>query len=121
MIIIVKLIGFLIMIFGFCIFSVPSLTKKIFELCLKGNNLYVAGVVRGAIGLILFFAASQSLVPLAAIALGLMFLVSGIIVFASDEEKLKAFIASYSELPSLLIRLFGLIAASFGILVFAIF
>jgi len=42
----------------------------------------------------LFAAASQSPAPLAAIALGIMFLVSAIVIFAADMEKLKSFTAA---------------------------
>ncbi|PIW58272.1 MAG: hypothetical protein COW13_05310 [Candidatus Omnitrophica bacterium CG12_big_fil_rev_8_21_14_0_65_50_5] len=66
-------------------------------------------------------AVSHSRVPLAAIALGVMFLMSGIIVFASDTEKLKTFISHYAQMPALVIRLLGLVAACFGLLVFSIF
>lgn len=121
MIILVKLVGALIAVLGLAIFASPWVTQKIFGFFKEGKNIYYAGVVRSIIALLLFIAASQSVVPLAAIALGLMFLVSGIAVFATDVEKLKAFIASYSEMPSLIVRLLGLVAASFGILIFSIF
>lgn len=61
------------------------------------------------------------MVPLAAIALGLMFLASGMVVFAADLEKMKGFMTHYSEMPSLVIRLLGLVAGCFGILIFSIF
>ena len=73
------------------------------------------------LGIILFLCTSKSSVPLAAIALGLMFLVSGIAVFAADVEKIKNFVSAYSEMPGLVIRLLGLVAAAFGILIFSIF
>ncbi|MFA6379324.1 MAG: hypothetical protein WCX16_06060 [Candidatus Omnitrophota bacterium] len=121
MIILAKFIGLLIMVFGFFIFASPTFTQKVFTFFKEGNRIYLAGVIRGAVGLIFFISASQCVVPLAAIALGLMFLVSGIVVFAIDVEKIKAFISSYSEMPGLVIRLLGLVAASFGILIFSIF
>ena len=119
--ILAKLIGVLIMALGLAIFASPQFTQKIFNFFKEGKRVYYAGVIRTAVGLVLFFAASKSAVPLAAIALGLMFLVSGIVVFAADLEKMKAFITHYSEIPGLVIRLFGLVGASFGILIFSIF
>lgn len=121
MIILVKLVGVLIMALGLVIFASPAFTQKIFDFFKEGKKIYIAGVIRTVVGILLFLCASQSAVPLAAIALGLMFLVSGIVVFAADIEKLKAFIASYSQMPTLVIRLLGLVAASFGILIFSIF
>ena len=120
MVILVKLVGVLIMAVGLVIFASPSITQKIFDFIKEGKRIYYAGVVRSVIGLALFFCASRSSVPLAAIAVGLMFLVSGIAVFAADVEKIKAFMSSYSEMPSLVIRLLGLVAASFGMLIISI-
>ncbi|HOW36537.1 MAG TPA: DUF2065 family protein [Candidatus Omnitrophota bacterium] len=121
MIILVKIVGILIMALGLMIFVSPEFTQKLFAFFKDGKKIYYAGVFRSVVGLILILGSGESLVPLAAIALGLMFLVSGIAVFASDTEKLKAFIESYSQMPALVIRLLGLVATSFGILVFAIF
>jgi len=121
MIVITKLVGFLIAGFGLVIFASPKVTEKIFHFFMQGKNLYIAGVIRVSVGLVLLVAASQSAVPLAAIALGVMFLVSGIVIFAADEQKLKDFMLAYSQMPSLVIRLLGLMAASFGILIISIF
>jgi uncharacterized protein YjeT (DUF2065 family) len=121
MISLVKLVGLLIMALGLAIFASPSFAQKIFDFIKEGKRIYYAGVIRTAVGLILFLCASQSRVPLTAIALGLMFLVSGIVVFAADPEKLKALIGFYSEMPGLVIRLLGLVAAAFGILIVSIF
>jgi uncharacterized protein YjeT (DUF2065 family) len=121
MVILAKLIGVLVTVLGLAIFASPQFTQKIFDFFKKGKRIYYAGVIRTVIGLVLFICASQSSVPLAAIALGLMFLVSGIAVFAADTEKIKAFMAAYGEMPGLVLRLLGPVAASFGILIFSIF
>ncbi len=121
MIFLVKLIGVLIAALGLTIFASPSFTQKIFGFFKVGKRVYYAGVIRTFVGLVLLICSTRSTIPLAAISLGLMFLVSGIAVFASDPEKLKAFIQPFREMPELVIRLLGLVAASFGILIFAIF
>ena len=121
MVILAKVVGMLITIMGLAIFASPQFTQKIFGFFKEGTRIYLAGVVRGVVGFILLIGASQSEVPLAAIALGLMFIMSGIVVFAADLDKLKDFIESYSQMPALVLRLLGLVAASFGILIFGIF
>lgn len=121
MIILAKLIGVLIAVFGLTIFAMPAFTEKVFSFFIKGKRIYLAGVIRSFTGLVLLLAASRSLVPIAAIALGIMFLTSGIVVFAVEIEKMKIFIEHYREMPGLVLRLFGLAAASFGILIFSIF
>ncbi len=121
MVILVKLIAMVIAAFGLAIFAAPQFSQKVFEFIQKGNRLYYAGVGRGVVGLVLLLTASKSPVPTGAVALGVMLLVSGIAVFAADIEKLKAFVEGVSQMPGLVVRLMGLIAASFGILIFSIF
>jgi uncharacterized protein YjeT (DUF2065 family) len=121
MIVLIKLTGILIAVLGLTIFASPEFTQKLFAFFKTGKRIYYAGVIRTMIGLVLFICASRSSVPLAAISLGLMFLVSGITVFAAEAEKLKTFMSAYSQMPSLVIRLLGLVAASFGILIVSIF
>ncbi|MFH0984496.1 MAG: hypothetical protein V1882_03055 [Candidatus Omnitrophota bacterium] len=120
LIVLVKLVGLVIVGLGITIFASPKFTQKIFAFVKEGKRIYWAGVVRSLLGLALLLCAPGSLVPVATVAVGVLFLLSGIIVFASDLEKLKAFLVHYSELPVLVIRLLGLVAASFGILIFSI-
>ncbi len=120
MVILAKLLGVAVAAFGLTIFASPDFVKKVFDFFKVGKRIYYAGVLRVLIGLLLLVSVSHSTVPLAVIALGLLFLVSGIIVFAVDLEKTRAFLAHYSELPQLIIRLLGLVAACFGLLIFSV-
>jgi uncharacterized protein YjeT (DUF2065 family) len=121
MTILAKLIGAAVTVFGLAIFASPQFTQKVFVFFKQGKRIYLAGVIRISVGVVLLLAASRSSVPLAAIALGALFLLSGVIVFAADPEKLKSFMEHYSAMPGLVIRLLGLVAACFGVLVFSIF
>jgi len=120
MLILAKLIGVVIAVFGLTIFATPQITKRVFDFFKEGKNIYWAGVVRVLIGLVLLLAAAHSAIPVATICVGVIFLLSGIIVFAVDLEKMKNFIAYFDEMPALVTRLLGLLAASFGILIFSI-
>ncbi len=121
MIFLAKLIGVIITLFGLTVFATPKITEKVFAFFMEGKNLYLAGVIRIVTGVVILLAMSGSLVPTAAFSLGAMLLVSGALIFVIGVEKMKAFIAHYKQMPTLVIRLFGLIAATFGILIFSIF
>jgi len=120
MLILAKLFGILIAGFGLAIFSTPQITQKVFAFMKEGKRIYGAGVLRCVVGLVLLLAAPRSAIPVAAIAVGVMFLLSGIIIFSCDLEKLKGFLAHYSEMPVLILRLLGLVVVSFGILIFSV-
>lgn len=121
MILAAKLLGVLISFLGLMIFASPKCADKIFSFFKEGSRLYIAGGIRLCAGLLLLAAASQSIVPLAALALGLLFLVGGAVIFISGLDKMKTLLAHYAQMPPLMIRLMGLVAASFGLLTFSIF
>ena len=120
MLILAKLVGLLVAVLGLAIFALPQFLQKVFDFLKEGKRIYWAGVGRSLVGLILLIGAPQSVLPVATVSVGVMFLLSGIIVFACDLEKLKSFLTHYSELPVLVIRLLGLVTACFGILIFSI-
>jgi hypothetical protein len=120
MLILAKLIGLLIAVLGIAIFALPQFLQKVFDFLKEGKRIYWAGVGRSLVGLILLIGAPQSVLPVATVSVGVMFLLSGIIVFACDLEKLKGFLTHSSAMSVLVIRLLGLVAASFGILIFSI-
>ena len=115
-----KLIGLVVAGFGLTIFISPKFTQKIFDFIQKGKRIYWGGVVRCLVGFILLLSAPASMLPVVTMLVGMILLLSGIIVFACDLEKMKSFITHYSELPVLVLRLLGLVAACFGILVFSV-
>ncbi len=119
--ILAQAVGLLIAACGLAILIQPQLTHKVFEFIKQGHRIYIAGVVRVCVGLVLFLSSSGSDIPMAANMLGAIFLLSGVIVFVSDLEKLKAFMAKYNELPEVTLRLLGLLAAAFGLLTFSLF
>ena len=120
MLFLAKLIGFLVAAFGFTLFALPQFTEKVFDFMKEGKRLYWAGVVRALIGLILLMVSPGSVVPLATVSVGTLFLLSAIIVFACELEKLRSFFAHYAEIPALVTRLLGLVMACFGILIFSL-
>ncbi|MFA5167189.1 MAG: hypothetical protein WC530_01515 [Candidatus Omnitrophota bacterium] len=120
LILLAKLIGLVVAGFGLTIFASPKFTQKVFAFIKEGRRIYWGGVIRCLVGLVLLIIASKSVLPVATVAVGLILLLSGIMVFACDLEKLRGFLAHYSELPVLVIRLLGLVAACFGILIFSI-
>jgi uncharacterized protein YjeT (DUF2065 family) len=121
MLILIKLIGIMIAGAGLTLFAAPQMLRKVVDYIAVGKRFYWAGVIRSAIGLLLFLASTQSTIPLAALCVGMIFLLSGLIAFACDLEKTKTWMASSAEMPVLIIRLLGLLGSSFGVLILSIF
>ena len=120
LVLLAKLIGLVVAGFGLTIFISPKFTQKVFDFVKEGKRIYWAGVARCLVGLILLLVASKSVLPVATFVVGVILILSGIIAFACGLEKLKSFLAHYTDLPVLVIRLLGLVAACYGILIFSI-
>lgn len=120
-VLIAKAFGIAISVLGLAIFAAPVVADRLFAFFQRGRWLYLAGVIRLTVGGVLLAAASASTVPLAAIALGTLFVTSGVIVFVLNPSKARDFIAAYRNMPGIVIRLLGLVAATFGILIYSIF
>ncbi len=111
-----RLIGLAIAILGFSICVRPLIVQKLFAFFSAGKNLYYAAAARITAGVILILATPQSILPAGAFVLGVLFILSGAIIFTADLQKLKDFIAHYAGLPPLTVRLLGAIAVCFGCL-----
>ena len=120
LVLLAKLIGLVVAGVGLTICVSPKFMQKIFDFVKEGKRIYWAGVVRCLVGLILLVIAPKCVLPVATFVVGVILILSGVIAFACDLEKLKSFLAHYSDLPVLVIRLIGLVAACYGILIFSI-
>lgn len=121
MVLLIKLIGLLILAMGLAICASPAFMKKISDFFFQGKNIYYAGAIRAAAGGFLLLGASQSKLPLAAAVLGILFLLSAAVIFVTGAENMKNFIRQYLTLPQPAIRILGLVAACFGLLILVIF
>ncbi len=121
MIAIIKLLAVVMAGLGLTIVVSPNVTRKIFDFMSQGKRIYYAGFLRLFVGILLLLSSSKSAIPMAAAALGVLFLTSGIIIFAVDIEKVKGFMEHYAGMPALAVRLLGLVAVSFGLLTFSLF
>lgn len=97
--IVAQLMGIAIAGFALVVFVAPKITEKVFDFFMEGKSLYLGGVIRIVVGLILLLSISSSAVPLAAGLLGVIFLASGAIIFATELEKMKEFLTAYRALP----------------------
>lgn len=112
-----KLVGILIIgLGGFFLFS-PDSMRKLMAFWKEGNRAYWGGVIRIVFGVILLLAATQSEHPLIAAELGIVFLVSGVLVYMIGLEKLRVMISWWQDASSTVLRLMAVVSIIFGMLI----
>jgi ABC-type xylose transport system permease subunit len=116
MFILAKLIGIVIIIAGAIFLISPNTGKKHMDFCLKGKKLYLGGLLRIIMGVILILASQKSRIPSIVVILGCLVVLKGMLIFILGLEKVKSMIKWWQARPSAILRLMALLAIGIGIL-----
>ncbi len=116
MVILVKLFGIVIVVFGVYYMLNPNMMKPYVAFWKKGKRLYMGGALSLLIGIIFLLAASQCKVGWFVTLLGIMGLIKGIALFVLRQEKAIAMINWWAERPVAFLRTHALVAIIFGAL-----
>lgn len=102
----IKILGIVIIGIAFILMIRIGAMKRLLEYMLaEVRSFYVVGIIRLTVGAFLLLAASQSRIPLIILILGILFLVSGILVFLIGTEKSKAYVSWVLQKSPLVHRL----------------
>lgn len=115
--IVVRIIGLLIAAMGVLFAVKPQMIQQVFDFFCKDKRLYIAGVIRILLGVILLVAATECTVTWIILVLGIIFLIAGILVFALGIEKCKLTVSRILQKPLKIIRLITIIPIVIGILI----
>lgn len=114
MIILAKLIGFVIVTMGLIIALNPDTFKAVINFWKQGKNLYVAGAMRLAFGVIFIMVAPECRLSWFISVMGILMIIGGIVLFAIGPKRILAIFDWWEKKPLLLIRVIGLMALALG-------
>jgi len=112
--IVIKIIGIIFILAAIVYIVKPNLMKQIMEFFKKGKRLYFAGLIRFALAIIFFLGARQCGIPWVIVAFGILFIISGLLIFMIRLERLKSIITWYQNQSLLLLRIIALIVLALG-------
>lgn len=113
----IRILGILIIIEGILFALKPELMRTVIVFFSRGRRLYIAGILRAAVAVIFLVASSQCKIPLVIMILGILFLISGFLVFTLGLERQKAYLNWWREKSPTVLRLAALIALLLGAVV----
>lgn len=116
MLILVRLIGIVIACAGVTFLFSPKTLKEFMIFWTQGRRLYIVGILRLLIGIVLLSAASQYRLVGIVVGFGILFLIGGITLFILGLERCKDIIKRWHEKPIMALRLIALIPIIAGIL-----
>ena len=116
MVILVKLLGIVLVVFGVVYLLNPNIMKQYIAFWKKGKRLYAGAAASLLIGIILLLAASQCAVSWFVTAFGILALIKGIVLFVLKPEKVMPMMEWWLQKPVAFLRGHAIIAIVIGVL-----
>ncbi|MBW7991603.1 MAG: DUF2065 family protein [Planctomycetes bacterium] len=115
--IIVQITGILIVLIGIVFLLKPGVMKWLMEFIKKGKRVYFAGVIRFTLAIIFLLGASECSQKWIIAAFGILFLISGLVIFILGPEKIRKIFEWYQKQPVLIFRVIAVIALACGAII----
>ena len=112
--IVVKIVGIVVVFIGIVYLLKPGVLKSFIGFFKKGKRIYFVALIRFVLAVIFLLAANQCKTPWVIIVFGIIFMISGLLIFILRAERLKSILDWWQRQSSLLLRLMGLIALAVG-------
>ena len=111
---VVKIIGIVFVFIGIVYLLKPGVLKSFVEFFKKGKRIYFVGLIRFVLAVIFLLAANQCRTDWVIIVFGILFMLSGLLIFMLGAKRVKSILDWWQKQSSLLLRLMGLIALAIG-------
>ena len=95
----------------------PDIIKKFMLFFKKGKRIYLAGLIRLALAVVFFVAARECRYFPIIFASGIIFLVSGLLIFMLGPEKIRRILDWYQDQPALIFRIIAVTVLTFGVII----
>jgi len=114
---VVKIIGILFICIAIVYLLKPTVMKWLIGFFKKGKRIYFAGLIRFALATVFLVAARECKNFWVIFAFGILFIISGLLIFVLGPKKLNSILDWYQKQSLLLLRLIALIALAIGALI----
>lgn len=95
----------------------PDVMKRLMEFFKQGRRMYFAALMRFALAVVFLFAARYCRYFWVIFAFGVLFIISGLLIFILGLEKVKSYISWWQRQPAILLRVVALIGLGIGALI----
>ena len=112
--IVVKIVGIVVVFIGIVYLLKPGVLKSFIGFFKKGKRIYFVALIRFVLAVIFLLAANQCKMPWVIIVFGILFMISGLLIFILRAERLKSILDWWQRQSSLLLRLMALITLAIG-------
>lgn len=112
--IIIKSLGIVFVLIGIAYLLKPDILKKLMTFFKKGKRIYIAGLIRFTLAVIFLLAATQCRKPKIVGAFGILFLLSGVLIFVLGPETIRRIFEWYEKQSTLMFRIIASVVIVVG-------
>jgi uncharacterized protein YjeT (DUF2065 family) len=117
MVIVIRVIGIVFVFMTIVYFLKPDIMKSLMEFFKQGRRMYFAAMIRLVLAVVFLLAARQCSRFWVIFAFGVLFIISGLLIFILGLEKVRAYINWWQKQPLIFLRIMALIGLGLGALV----
>lgn len=110
----IRLIGVICVAVGILYMLRPDVPRRVMEFFKKGSRIYLAGVIRFALAVVFLIGADRCRDKWVIVGFGIVFLISGLLVFMLGAKRLRAIIDCFGKRHALFLRCLGLVTLAVG-------
>jgi uncharacterized protein YjeT (DUF2065 family) len=91
--------------------------KRLMEFFKQGRRMYFAALIRLVLAVVFFLAARQCRFFWVIFAFGVLFIISGLLIFILGLEKVKSYISWWQKQPVMLLRVMAVVGLAIGAII----
>jgi uncharacterized protein YjeT (DUF2065 family) len=115
--IVIRIIGIVFVFMTIVYLLKPDIMKSLMEFFKQGRRIYFAALVRFVLAIVFLLVAGQCRYFWVIFAFGVLFIISGLLIFILGSEKVKSYINWWQKQPLVLLRVMALIGLAIGALI----
>jgi uncharacterized protein YjeT (DUF2065 family) len=112
--IVIRIIGIVFVFMTIVYFLKPDTMKHLMEFFKQGKRMYFAALIRFVLAIVFLLAARQCRHFGVIFAFGVLFIISGLLIFILGLEKVKSYINWWQKQPVMLLRAMALVGLAIG-------
>ena len=115
--IVIRVIGIVFVFMTIVYFLKPDIMKRLMEFFKQGRRMYFAAIIRLVLAVVFLLAARQCRQFWVIFAFGILFIISGLLIFILGLEKVKSYVSWWQKQPVMLLRVMAVVGLAIGAII----
>ncbi len=114
---VIRIIGIAMVFIAVAYFAKPGILRHLMKFFKQGRRIYFVALIRFVMAIVFLLGANSCNLPWVIIAFGVLFILSGLLIFILGPEKIRGIFEWYERQSVMILRLLAAVALVIGALV----